>query len=108
VNALSQLLDLPESEKKTRGLVHTPAEIAQQPDTWQSTFDFFKRRRAEIWDFLASAGLAVDPASDRRFSSSAPGPPTTLGIPSLICFAKRKAFRSWSELISAGPTFIIL
>jgi len=61
VNALSQLFDLPESEKKTRGLVHTPAEIAQQPDTWQSTFDLFKRRRAEIGEFLASAGLAVDP-----------------------------------------------
>jgi tagatose-6-phosphate ketose/aldose isomerase len=61
VNALSQLLDLRESEKKTRGLVHTPAEIAQQPDTWQSTFDLFQRRRAEIWEFLASAGLAVDP-----------------------------------------------
>jgi tagatose-6-phosphate ketose/aldose isomerase len=61
VNALSELLTLPDSEKKTRGLVHTPAEIAQQPDTWQSTFDLFKKRHAEIKDFLASAGLAVDP-----------------------------------------------
>jgi len=61
VNALSELLNLPDSEKKTRGLVHTPAEIAQQPDTWQSTFDLFKRRRAEIKTFLVSAGLAVDP-----------------------------------------------
>jgi tagatose-6-phosphate ketose/aldose isomerase len=61
VNALSELLILPDSEKKTRGLVHTPAEIAQQPDTWQSTFQLFKRRRAEVKDFLASAGLAVDP-----------------------------------------------
>ena len=61
MNALSELLILPDSEKKTRGLVHTPAEIAQQPDTWQSTFQLFKRRRAEVKDFLASAGLAVDP-----------------------------------------------
>jgi tagatose-6-phosphate ketose/aldose isomerase len=61
VNALSELLNLPDSEKKTRGLVHTPAEIAQQPDTWQSTFELFKKRRVEIKDFLASAGLAVDP-----------------------------------------------
>jgi tagatose-6-phosphate ketose/aldose isomerase len=61
VNALSELLSLPESAKKTRGLVHTPAEIAQQPDTWQSTFDLFKKKRAEIKDFLVSAGLIVDP-----------------------------------------------
>jgi len=61
VDALSELLNLPDGEKKTRGLVHTPAEIAQQPDTWRSTFDLFKRRRAEVMDFLASAGLGVDP-----------------------------------------------
>jgi len=61
VNALSELLILPDSEKKTRGLVHTPAEIAHQPETWQSTFELFKKKRAEIKDFLAFAGLAVDP-----------------------------------------------
>ncbi len=61
MNALSELLNLPDSEKKTRGLVHTPAEIAQQPDTWQSTFELFKKRRAEIKKFLVSAGLSVDP-----------------------------------------------
>ena len=61
MSALSELLNLPDSEKKTRGLVHTPAEIAQQPDTWQSTFDLFKNRRAEINEFLASAGFGVDP-----------------------------------------------
>jgi len=61
VNALSELLSLPESEKKARGLVHTPAEIAQQPDTWQATFDLFKEKRTLIQEFLVSAGLAVDP-----------------------------------------------
>lgn len=61
MNALSELLRLPDSEKRTRGLIHTPAEIAQQPETWQSTFDLFKKRRAEVRDFLVSAGLAVDP-----------------------------------------------
>ena len=61
MNPLSELLSLPDSEKKTRGLLHTPAEIAQQPDTWQSTFDLFKTKRAEIKDFLVSAGLVVDP-----------------------------------------------
>jgi tagatose-6-phosphate ketose/aldose isomerase len=60
VNALAELLSLPEGEKKTRGLVHTPAEIAQQPDTWQETFNLFKKRSAEIREFMTSAGLAVD------------------------------------------------
>jgi tagatose-6-phosphate ketose/aldose isomerase len=61
VSALSELLKLPDGEKKTRGLVHTPAEIAQQPETWQTTFDLFKSRCPEVRDFLTSAGLAVDP-----------------------------------------------
>jgi tagatose-6-phosphate ketose/aldose isomerase len=63
VSALSALLSLPEAEKTTRGLAHTPAEIAQQPDTWLSTFDLFKRRRAEIGDFLAASGLGKDATS---------------------------------------------
>ena len=33
MNALSDLLNLPKDEKISRGLLHTPAEIAQQPDT---------------------------------------------------------------------------
>lgn len=61
MNALSELLKLPDAEKRSRGLVHTPAEIAQQPDTWKSTFDLFKQKRAEVKEFLVSAGLAVDP-----------------------------------------------
>jgi tagatose-6-phosphate ketose/aldose isomerase len=56
VNPLSALLNLPEAEKATRGLTHTPAEIAQQPDTWLATFELFKRRSAEIKGFLAAAG----------------------------------------------------
>jgi tagatose-6-phosphate ketose/aldose isomerase len=60
VNALSALLNLPEAEKTTRGLAHTPAEIAQQPDTWLSTFELFKKRSAEIKNFLAAAGSRPD------------------------------------------------
>jgi tagatose-6-phosphate ketose/aldose isomerase len=57
VNELSKLLALPEAEKSRRGLLHTPQEIAQQPDTWVSTFELFSRRRAEIREFLCSTGL---------------------------------------------------
>jgi tagatose-6-phosphate ketose/aldose isomerase len=63
VNALSALLNLPGTEKTTRGLAHTPAEIAQQPDSWLSTFALFKKRSAEIRNFLAAAGLGKDAGS---------------------------------------------
>jgi tagatose-6-phosphate ketose/aldose isomerase len=63
VNALSELLNLPESEKATRGLAHTPTEIGQQPDTWLSTFELFRKKQAEILPFLSSAGFTTDPGS---------------------------------------------
>jgi tagatose-6-phosphate ketose/aldose isomerase len=57
MNSLSYLLALPEEEKSSRGLLYTPAEIAQQPSTWPSTFELFQKRRAEIRDFLRAAGI---------------------------------------------------
>jgi tagatose-6-phosphate ketose/aldose isomerase len=63
VDALSKLLSLPDSEKAARGLVYTPAEIAQQPDTWLSTFDLFRKRRNQIAEFLALAGIAANSKS---------------------------------------------
>jgi tagatose-6-phosphate ketose/aldose isomerase len=57
VNALAELLTLPEGEKATRGLTDTPAEIAQQPDSWLSTFDLFQSKRTQIVEFLSLAGL---------------------------------------------------
>ena len=57
MNTLSHLLALPDEEKSSRGLLHTPAEIAQQPSTWPSTFELFQERRAEIRDFLRAARI---------------------------------------------------
>ena len=61
MNALAELLSLPESEKTDRGLAHTPAEIAQQPDAWLSTFELFRRKRKEIAEFLAMTGVGASP-----------------------------------------------
>jgi tagatose-6-phosphate ketose/aldose isomerase len=58
LNELSRLLELPEAEKAKRGLVHTPGEIAHQPDTWSKTFELFSKERAAIQDFLTSAGVS--------------------------------------------------
>src|SRR5271168_800802 len=61
VSALSELLSLPGSEKAARGLEHTPAEIAQQPEAWRSTFELFRKKREQIAEFLALAGVGASP-----------------------------------------------
>ena len=57
MDPLSALLAEPAAKQAQRGTMHTPREIAQQPDTWQSTFSLFASRREEIAAFLKSAGL---------------------------------------------------
>lgn len=64
MDPLTKLLDLPQDEKEKQGLAHTPAEIAQQPATWQKTFELFRLCQAEIKEFLSSVGvLNTDPNS---------------------------------------------
>jgi tagatose-6-phosphate ketose/aldose isomerase len=55
VNPLSRLLALPLPEKEERGLLYTPAEIAQQPATWRTTHRLFEESRSELVSFLQQA-----------------------------------------------------
>jgi tagatose-6-phosphate ketose/aldose isomerase len=55
VNPLSRLLALPQSEKQERGLLYTPAEIAQQPATWHTTHRLFEESRPDLVRFLEQA-----------------------------------------------------
>lgn len=48
---------LPEEEQRERGLVFTPREIAQQPETWKTTLGIFEQHRGRICDFLESVGV---------------------------------------------------
>jgi tagatose-6-phosphate ketose/aldose isomerase len=57
VDALAKLLNLSREEKIERGLLYTPAEIAQQPATWESTFSIFQEHRTRLADFLGDAGF---------------------------------------------------
>jgi D-galactosamine 6-phosphate deaminase/isomerase len=57
VNPLSRLLSLAQSEKEERGLLYTPAEIAQQPETWQTTHRLFTECRPELETFLRRAHI---------------------------------------------------
>lgn len=61
VDPLSSLLQLPPSQKLERGLLHTPREIAQQPDSWMRTLLQLTSRATEIQEFLAAAGLRLPP-----------------------------------------------
>ena len=61
VDPLKGLLKLSATEKAERGLEHTPAEIAQQPGTWITTFDRLHHRQTELQNFLSHAGLRCAP-----------------------------------------------
>jgi len=52
---LSTLLALPESKKREAGLLYTPAEIAQQPETWQATYRLFEDLKSDLRSFLRQA-----------------------------------------------------
>jgi tagatose-6-phosphate ketose/aldose isomerase len=60
MNPLLSLLALPQHERQAQGLIHTPAEIAQQPETWRKTHQLFRDRRSEIVQFLRTAGISSD------------------------------------------------
>lgn len=55
-DSLSKLLALPEAERQSRGLVHTPREIQQQPATWRATVKLLAEQRSRILSFLDECG----------------------------------------------------
>lgn len=64
MTSLLHLLQLSKEEKEKRGLSHTPCEIAQQPQTWATTFLNFQQHRSEVEAFLTSKGIG--PGSGQR------------------------------------------
>jgi len=61
VDPLSSLLQLAPSQKLEKGLLYTPKEIAQQPETWTRTLPQLTGRAAELQEFLTAAGLRGSP-----------------------------------------------
>ena len=57
MSAFEQLLKISDSEKRQRGIIHTPREIAQQPDMWLKTCDMLVEQRERLEAFLIEAGL---------------------------------------------------
>ena len=103
MNELSRLLELPEAEKAKRGLVHTPREIAHQPDTWSKTFDLFRSQRESIQNFLATAG--VSGASGSRVIVYLVGAGTSDYIGRALSYLLRK---NWQCEVIAVPSTDLL
>lgn len=57
MNPITSLLNLSAAEKEKRGIIHTPREIFQQPETWIRTWALIEARLQEIQAFLAAAGV---------------------------------------------------
>lgn len=55
MNPLSNILSLGLKDKESRGLLHTPTEIAQQPKTWWNTWALFQQHRKDLESFLCAA-----------------------------------------------------
>lgn len=57
MTTLMSLVHLPTGQQQERGLLHTPREIAQQPETWKGTLAVFERERTRICRFLEPLGV---------------------------------------------------
>jgi tagatose-6-phosphate ketose/aldose isomerase len=57
VNVLDQLVSLSDQEKTNRGIVATPGEIAQQPETWKRTRDIYEQHAPALRKFLEATGV---------------------------------------------------
>ena len=96
LTTLSGFLDLPLEEKTRRGLLYTPAEIAQQPATWKTTLQIFKQHQERIAAFLDSVGVRA--AVENRPSVMLIGAGTSDYISQASSFILRK---KWGCEVSA-------
>lgn len=61
MDPLSAILKLSRNERAARGLLHTPEEIFQQPDTWWRTYEKLVQLAPELKDLLKRAGVFNEP-----------------------------------------------
>lgn len=62
-NSFEALLDVPEDQRRARGVDHTPREIAQQPDMWMETLGIVRSQRERLVGFFRSAGMFDPPGA---------------------------------------------
>jgi tagatose-6-phosphate ketose/aldose isomerase len=102
-DALSALLSLSPQEKEARGLIDTPREIHQQPDTWRGTLRSLSPLRDSLQAFLDRCGL-------RHGSGNAPAVILTgAGTSDYIGRALKDILRRhWNCDVSAIPSTELL
>ena len=61
MDPLTAILKLSRNERAARGLLHTPAEIFQQPDTWLRTYEKLVQLGPELKALLKRAGVFNEP-----------------------------------------------
>jgi len=60
MDPLAKILALSAAERAAGGLVHTPQEIFQQPDTWWRSYEKLSQLAPELESFLQRAGIFND------------------------------------------------
>jgi tagatose-6-phosphate ketose/aldose isomerase len=67
MTTLLDIVGLPRDVQQARGLLFTPREIAQQPETWARTAAIFAEEQERLCSFLQTQGLGprADPGSRR-------------------------------------------
>lgn len=101
MNAFTQLLNLPDEEKKARGAEHTPREIAQQPDTWRKAVEILRAQQQPVSEFMQRAGLRGEHRSTLILS----GAGTSEFIGNAVCNTLRRGLQR--EVLSIPTTHLV-
>lgn len=97
--SLEEILNLSFTEKETMGLLHTPQEIFQQPETWQKTFQIVESQAEGLRNFLRESGL--DCITNKKFSVTLIGAGTSDYIGRALVGLLRN---SWKCHVEAVPS----
>lgn len=95
-DALLELIQASDEEKKRKGTEYTPAEIYQQPEMWRQTLEILESQKAEIAKFLGGE-------TDRKFLLTGAGTSAFIGLCLENLFNKNSGY----EARAVGTTEII-
>jgi tagatose-6-phosphate ketose/aldose isomerase len=104
---LAKLLNNPD---ESRGTVHTPREIAQQPFLWRETAHHLAQQAPELRLFLESAGLySTDNRTQLMFAGAGSSDYVGLSIADLLRIRLKTASTNWptTRLTVAPETFFL-
>lgn len=101
MSAFLNLLELSNEEKNSLGIVDTPREIKQQPETWAKAVEMLLEQKENLRSFLDEAGLS----GDRKATLLLCGAGTSEYIGSSVCYLLRKGLGR--EVISVPTAHMV-